>query len=147
MTLEVSIHAPVKGATYILNSIDNRECFNSRTRKGCDDQSRKLEGNLSVSIHAPVKGATRFPSKKPLRHTVSIHAPVKGATTPKPLPFCGTSCFNSRTRKGCDAAERLLSIHFGVSIHAPVKGATVFNPDFFIEDFVSIHAPVKGATH
>ena len=56
---DVSIHAPVKGAT-------NNE-FRSNHRK-------------NVSIHAPVKGATVFPEPFPLVNVVSIHAPVKGAT-------------------------------------------------------------------
>ena len=81
--LAVSIHAPVKGATY------NRALFtasvkgfNPRTRKGCDLPGlvtrRKAE---YVSIHAPVKGATVSPFVTVTGpNGVSIHAPVKGAT-------------------------------------------------------------------
>ena len=55
-------------------------------------------------------------------------------------------CFNSRTRKGCDAARRLWLKDRGVSIHAPVKGATENIKPLDILRDVSIHAPVKGAT-
>ena len=58
--VDVSIHAPVKGAT-------------RRAEAG-----RREQG---VSIHAPVKGATPLSIMDPSYDLlVSIHAPVKGAT-------------------------------------------------------------------
>ena len=56
---EVSIHAPVKGAT----------------KRYDPDWRQKL-----VSIHAPVKGATLTLADVGKDGVVSIHAPVKGAT-------------------------------------------------------------------
>ena len=79
----VSIHAPVKGATEWLDeAVDKLIGFNPRTREGCDFRphfissfqprfnprtregcdikasiARKIE---NVSIHAPVKGATKM---------------------------------------------------------------------------------------
>ena len=57
---EVSIHAPGRGATATRTrraSIDAR--FNSRTREGCD-VFNPLEGAIGgVSIHAPGRGATK----------------------------------------------------------------------------------------
>ena len=58
-SLDVSIHAPAKGATYYYR-ITARE--------------------FGVSIHAPAKGATTCCNKAPLASGVSIHAPAKGAT-------------------------------------------------------------------
>ena len=58
-TLDVSIHAPVQGAT--------------ERQRG--DKQAKL-----VSIHAPVKGATYSGLGSVVSFHVSIHAPVKGAT-------------------------------------------------------------------
>ena len=55
----VSIHAPVKGATYAGSG---------------------LRPQRSVSIHAPVKGATHIEALNMIHVMVSIHAPVKGAT-------------------------------------------------------------------
>ena len=57
----VSIHAPVKGATFCGFWMMPRViCFNPRTREGCDLVVDALEHLLVVSIHAPVKGATGF---------------------------------------------------------------------------------------
>ena len=57
--VDVSTHAPVKGATWLF--------------------SLPLCGHI-VSTHAPVKGATRLRHRLHRQHTVSTHAPVKGAT-------------------------------------------------------------------
>ena len=55
----VSIHAPVKGATAAELGIALKgQCFNSRTRKGCDKNGALPPRQRAVSIHAPVKGAT-----------------------------------------------------------------------------------------
>ena len=56
---DVSIHAPVKGATV---------------------GEEKIRDLWRVSIHAPVKGATRSEWLAKEGDIVSIHAPVKGAT-------------------------------------------------------------------
>ena len=80
--MDVSIHAPVKGATTEMQDFANSsDSFNSRTRKGCDDAGfDKTVGVIAVSIHAPVKGATAFQFSGLVADYVSIHAPVKGAT-------------------------------------------------------------------
>ena len=79
--VDVSIHAPVGGATdYILGGVN---------------------GGV-VSIHAPVGGATLLQNQRPLLQRVSIHAPVGGATFAvniQPAYFGG---FNSRARRGRD---------------------------------------------
>ena len=56
---QVSIHAPVKGAT---------------------QPQAPISDAVSVSIHAPVKGATDELEQIVIQLHVSIHAPVKGAT-------------------------------------------------------------------
>ena len=58
--LEISIHAPVKGATFIYLLPPFRN---------------------AISIHAPVKGATFFTNRRQPLIQISIHAPVKGATS------------------------------------------------------------------
>ena len=77
---------------------------------------------------------------------VSIHAPVKGATYVRFWWWRSPSCFNSRTRKGCDSTFSAITANVAVSIHAPVKGATFGLCLAVAQVFVSIHAPVKGAT-
>ncbi len=57
---DISIHAPVKGATpQSVNYYARLADFNPRTREGCDGA---LIGDpqilFLISIHAPVKGAT-----------------------------------------------------------------------------------------
>ena len=56
---EVSIHAPLKGATLPYYEVDEK---------------------WIVSIHAPLKGATLYSRDGVPLDQVSIHAPLKGAT-------------------------------------------------------------------
>ena len=101
----VSIHAPAWGATHAAKVLALKAAsFNPRTRVGCDDWNDALLGKLSpVSIHAPAWGATlsvncdenglpMFQSTHPrgVRHIISFSPPSI------------TSCFNPRTRVGCD---------------------------------------------
>ena len=100
----VSIHAPGRGATQAVDIPD---------------------GLTLVSIHAPGRGATVvlaqacgapqfqfthpggvrrdvYPHALPLT-LVSIHAPGRGATQVDSPSNSTETCFNSRTREGCDA--------------------------------------------
>ena len=111
LAIDVSIHAPTKGATGQLYVMDE-------------------EGN--VSIHAPTKGATtdtafvvllatEFQSTHPRRVRlargyapssplfVSIHAPTKGATTAPTFRCAFAKCFNPRTHEGCDGIKWLMT--------------------------------------
>ena len=66
-----------------------------------------VSGRHHVSIHAPARGATvgSVGSSK-ITWTVSIHAPARGATTNRhPRPHLAISCFNPRTREGCDSFD------------------------------------------
>ena len=101
--MEVSIHAPVRGATNPIDSIRSDSSFQSTPlcegrlfeaetpEEAREFQSTPLcEGRLflltrffflfPVSIHAPVRGATASFKDKGFREKVSIHAPVRGAT-------------------------------------------------------------------
>ena len=64
--VDVSIHAPAKGATTVCTS---------------------YTVSRLVSIHAPAKGATSIRTFPPYTITVSIHAPAKGATRNKAIEF------------------------------------------------------------
>ena len=79
-----------------------------------------------VSIHAPAWGATSDVPAPNMQALVSIHAPAWGAT---PAGWCrprsGGTCFNPRTRVGCDFTFMQYPSPKGrVSIHAPAWGAT-----------------------
>ena len=98
----VSIHAPVWGATALYGVIGfnlafqsthpcgvrlqtlplvlRYDCFNPRTRVGCDDnpnQKFKTEYGFNPRTRVGCDPLLGFP---PSRHWVSIHAPVWGAT-------------------------------------------------------------------
>ena len=77
---------------------------------------------MHVSIHAPVWGAKFAFGKAVELLKVSIHAPVWGAKygTSRDATL---SCFNPRTRVGCECGTFDNTDVTTVSIHAPVWGA------------------------
>ena len=100
---QVSIHAPIKGATHDL---------------ACPKAETTCRFN-----HAPIKGATpQCTAILPTCHTVSNPRTHKGCddyiSSSSYSSFM--SCFNPRTHKGCDleAGEDMRVIM--VSIHAPI---------------------------
>ena len=96
MRSNVSIHAPVKGATEIARRFPAHiDSFNPRSREGSDIKMVIATLATHVSIHAPVKGATRGYSKATAIPYVSIHAPVKGATCPGVVSIVGLPPFQS----------------------------------------------------
>ena len=124
-TIDISIHAPAKGATRVLIARESIQIFQSTlpqrerpTRLGARITGRIFQSTLPqrerpfggavdmdcifISIHAPAKGATGASDGEFNPYTISIHAPAKGATdlTPKQKAFAD------------------------ISIHAPAKGAT-----------------------
>ena len=150
--LQISIHAPVKGATLFRVPARLRRC--------------------SISIHAPVKGAT-IDCLAISQISIDFNPRTREGcdTLVWRLPHPSILNFNPRTREGCDAAIKCSRLNnFMISIHAPVKGATCcqagycnhlhrhFNPRTregcdthkglrqLRKCIISIHAPVKGAT-
>ena len=123
----VSIHAPAWGATPRPSCLSMRpRCFNPRTRVGCDvyrDAAKRGEDMFQSThprgvrrwLRAVWRMPSSFQSTHPrgvrlkyyglyvLKSYVSIHAPAWGAT---PAGWCrprsGGTCFNPRTRVGCD---------------------------------------------
>ena len=83
--LRISIHAPARGATFLI---------------------QHLAQSVIISIHAPARGATS-PVFRSLSYCscISIHAPARGATAT--TPFCGENSphFNPRSREGSDMGE------------------------------------------
>ena len=143
---EVSIHAPVWGATTLRDlyisarafqsthpygvrrareqSRNHRQGFNPRTRMGCDLCSFSALSSVAVSIHAPAWGATQ-----------------------KLENIDNSKMFQSTHPHG---VRRFLSSFIRkvqkVSIHAPAWGATYTANQSFRRNYVSIHAPAWGAT-
>ena len=59
-TPKVSIHAPTRGATCLFTNPSNPKVgFNPRTHTGCDNISSMGTMVAVVSIHAPTRGATK----------------------------------------------------------------------------------------
>ena len=121
---KVSIHAPARGATEIV-----------------------LHGIFSdtVSIHAPARGATLDKFDFRFCERVSIHAPARGATQSERQQGLST-CFNPRTRKGCDLVSIALKrnkFRFNPRTRKGCDNTSIF---LRIKNNVSIHAPARGAT-
>ncbi len=167
MVKEVSIHAPARGATAIPVDVTDEECFNPRTRTGCDgypEAAKPAELGFNPRTRT---GCDEDGCGAPRVNAVSIHAPARGATRPgefarSPSEFQSThphgvrrgsvigfdapSSFNPRTRTGCDAAVTMRLMTSWVSIHAPARGATMARRHGLNVFVVSIHAPARGAT-
>ena len=101
----VSIHAPAWGATGgRCSPVLAPHCFNPRTRVGCDEKGFVVfkHRNWFQSTHPRgVRHDDYFDCSNST--PVSIHAPAWGATTTSPCRWRRSSCFNPRTRVGCDS--------------------------------------------
>ena len=124
--VQVSIHAPAKGATYVVGRTFVAFMFQSthprRVRRG--HRHAVLAGAVFQSTH-PRRVRPGSARRGRGSTTVSIHAPAKGATTSWSTSATWQRGFNPRTREGCDGAFRVPNMSLTcVSIHAPAKGAT-----------------------
>ena len=123
--LQVSIHAPTRGATMaLLIAVQDGIVSIHAPTRGATKPIGIGVGSGGVSIHAPTRGATRAYWRRPSQGPVSIHAPTRGATRQSP-------CRVGRCQ---------------VSIHAPTRGATRGERKASRSSPVSIHAPTRGAT-
>ena len=98
----VSIHAPVWGATLLSMVVLPVVSFNPRTRVGCDNQHLK----------------------NPVRLVCFNPRTRVGCDWRFLLAWAHNMGFNPRTRVGCDISVKTYAKMFDVSIHAPVWGAT-----------------------
>ena len=123
--LNISIHAPPRGATPTPTPTPPASYFNSRPSArgdGCAAGEARL---LHLFQFTPLREG-RLDG---IRHLVqliliSIHAPPRGAT---------------RLAKRAGQGK-------GISIHAPPRGATVHGVCWGYWNLISIHAPPRGAT-
>ena len=121
----ISIHAPARGATLMINENalslifqstlprgERRSAwhtfnavgnFNPRSREGSDSTFLKMRTLVLISIHAPARGATTTNIHSTTAFNISIHAPARGATGSLTAP-----------------QKAML-----ISIHAPARGATL----------------------
>ena len=122
---DISIHAPVQGATL---------------------RMRLFLKLAIISIHAPVQGAT-WHSFMP--HIWVIFQSTHPCRVRPSNCFLNSCClnFNPRTRVGCDQSRPQIGKCGSISIHAPVQGATFHLNHNVPTSPISIHAPVQGATY
>ena len=133
LLIEVSIHAPARGATGRLRRRDRQTGrFNPRAREGRDAALRAERKTAEeVSIHAPARGATRhhpdhdgdqqFQSTRPRgarhrsagsrwREAAFQSTRPRGARLGSPRRKCGLNGFNPRAREGRDTRPRSSSV-------------------------------------
>ena len=124
---DVSIHAPVRGATTKPASASRWTVFQSTRPCGARQQLRCSFHEVTMfQSTRPCGARPPQPGRRRPAAQVSIHAPVRGATVQGDPP-------RPEGRP--------------VSIHAPVRGATGHRLDLDDLLVVSIHAPVRGATN
>ena len=125
-SLQISIHAPTRGATYHgSRKICNCIYFNPRSYKRSDTPGRKISKRFCISIHAPTRGATSLMGGSTEKLAISIHAPTRGATrqaekSVKDFVFQSTLLQEERPEGHLQRSEK------PISIHAPTRGATAF---------------------
>ena len=79
--LNISIHAPTRGATFTPNAIAIiSSYFNPRSHERSDNSLVLFAVLFLISIHAPTRGATSGSLLILNTPFISIHAPTRGAT-------------------------------------------------------------------
>ena len=101
--LDISIHAPTRGATIhckakgtsdvfqstlpreerqyrALQHMTTLSNFNPRSHERSDSAISAQSHSYGISIHAPTRGATAMPKPLTASEIISIHAPTRGAT-------------------------------------------------------------------
>ena len=146
--VDVSIHAPARGATLYLTTVDElRVGFQSTRPHGA--RLRQIVAGVQigcVSIHAPARGATEQRGRGHALVDVSIHAPARGATAVATAPGTVLEFQSTRPHGARPAAPTAQAAPALVSIHAPARGATHLVAVGLELAHVSIHAPARGAT-
>ena len=166
----ISIHAPAKGATGLLQ-VGNRSTlpyFNSRPREGGDSPLLDLAGDAVIfqftpprrgrrtartarmlsklfQFTPPRRGRPSFASSTVKKINISIHAPAKGAThgEHRVKGHPGFQFTPPRRGRRHDPVQTLRRLHFN---SRPREGGDHYfsPPPFRLR--ISIHAPAKGAT-
>ena len=170
MEMEVSIHAPTRGATQSKTAARReRTSFNPRTHTGCDlttitiwlllsSFNPRTHTGCDAIVLVALNTSTSFnprthtgcdlsiPEREP-RSNVSIHAPTRGATLVRAVILLLHITFQSTHPHGVRRYVRPYDgVRCAVSIHAPTRGATEKKVIKYQKEEVSIHAPTRGAT-
>ena len=145
----VSIHAPAWGATMVRRGrLASPTRFNPRTRVGCDEwsQTSQCRNHWFQSTHPR---GVRLPvmRRRFQPHHVSIHAPAWGTTLRQTSGQRLDSCFNPRTRVGCDTSPATIRCRSSAFQSTHPRGVRRwYGVGDWLRLRVSIHAPAWGAT-
>ena len=122
--VNISIHAPAKGATHRIRDLQRKDRFQST-----------LPRRERHRLHLIKRSDMNFNPRS--REGSDVAA----------LAICDANTnFNPRSREGSDGnGEKRMGCR-NISIHAPAKGATTADIVYFAKGWISIHAPAKGAT-
>ncbi len=146
--LDVSIHAPARGATDVALDMQSRStAFQSTPPRGGRpaDPRRRSQRSTSFNPRPRAGGDAAAGSASSELLTVSIHAPARGATRWRWTSRQRRRCFNPRPRAGGDgigSAHRSATTRFQSTPPRGGRPATAV----VHRDAVSIHAPARGAT-
>ncbi len=144
--VNVSIHAPARGATFAVGSLADYFGFNSRAREGRDRllfarsrlpksfNSRAREGRDAI-LPSPLQSGQGFNSRARegrdrtrnlrRRHPRSFNSRAREGRDVQPRgTYSRWRRFNSRAREGRDRGALRTPQWQRVSIHAPARGAT-----------------------
>ena len=167
--VQISIHAPPRGATLIRFFNRFPLYFNSRPSARGDGYCRARYEATFISIHAPPRGATQVRGLPPTDSRISIHAPPRGATATRYPHWYKPFHFNSRPsargderhywdkpstvrfqftplregRRHEDTGLLQNGNHFNSRPSARGDGAV---SKTYVDEQISIHAPPRGAT-
>ena len=149
--VQVSIHAPARGATGIaIPKLIPVTSFNPRARAGRDGNSLWIS-SLTVAMFQSTRprGARRRWRRSSRGLTpVSIHAPARGATCTRGLGPHTRAGFNPRARAGRDDLASFLIAVADASFNPRARAGRdpTREADAQGHPDVSIHAPARGAT-
>ena len=145
--VNISIHAPAKGATHRIRDLQRKDRFqstlprrerhrlhlikrsdmnfNPRSREGSDVAALAIcDANTNFNPRSR-EGSDKLVFAVTNPSNISIHAPAKGATAVPIGKIIVCIYFNPRSREGSDGnADIRGSNRRNISIHAPAKGAT-----------------------
>ncbi len=147
--LQVSIHAPARGATHTARLLAVAVLqFQSTPPHGeRPPSSLKERRRREVSIHAPARGATPRPPAGGSIHRRFNPRPRTGSDTKTDKKSDAAKEFQSTPPHGeRHQMGQAMNCGHRVSIHAPARGATWLPEHVEEPDHVSIHAPARGAT-
>ena len=138
---------PLRGATplpngaYLINSISIHAPL-----AGCDYGLNTIHQQFAISSHAPLAGCDAGDGKSVDMFTLfqSTH-PLRGATSIATISLVACWHFNPRTPCGVRpftvATTGTTDV---ISIHAPLAGCDPPDPGFGLQLLISIHAPLAG---